>query len=448
MRKRPENRAAGTPSIAGSVLAWGLVLGAGGLGLGGCTDSDTRPPAEITARPTSWTALAGLEGENWRGVMAGLEQQCRHLATLPPNAALGGVPSLPYGRLNADWAGACAALPMAGSDGTVIRNYVQRWFQPYVLTDRALLTGYYEPQVAASLTRQDAFQVPVYRRPPDLQRARMTNGQSVFGRWQGPAFVPYDSRAMIDAGSLAGKGLELAWVRDPVDLFFLQIQGSGRLVLADGTTIRVGYDGKNGQPYVPIGRVLERRGALARNAVNADTIRAWLAAHPQEVRGVLESNPSYVFFRLLSDPPPVPAQAGGGVNEAIGETDEPEEGEDRPASGPGRIPRITVPAAAEEGSPGAFGVPLTAGRSMAIDRRYVPFAAPVWVETQVPDPRTGGLTPWRHIVFAQDTGTDIRGPGRADLFMGHGPLAPWIAGHLRSAGRMVVLVPLPPARPQ
>lgn len=389
--------------------------------LAGCTTDENSADMQVT--PVAWSALTGEEREDWGALLPVMRAQCAHLARLPREASLGGASTLPHGRVNADWEGACGALPLSsrsassvsggGDDSTVnaasnerARAYFQRWFQPYALQSKAFLTGYYEPQVAASLTRTGAYQVPLYGRPADLQRARTTDGHTVFGRWSGKTFLPYDSRATIDGGSLAGKNLELAWLKDPVDLFFLQVQGSGRLVLPDGQTLRVNYDGRNGQPYVPIGRVLEKRGAISKNDMSADAIRAWLAAHPQDVRGILEENPSYVFFKTA----------------------------------PGN--------AADPGPPGAFGVPLTPGRSMAVDRRYVPFGAPVWVETSVPDPHTGGEGAWRHLVFAQDTGTDIKGAGRGDLFMGGGRYAPWVAGRLRSKGRMIVLTPRLPAAPE
>ncbi|EHH69288.1 membrane-bound lytic murein transglycosylase [Gluconobacter morbifer G707] len=347
--------------------------------------------------PVGFDALQGWNQEDFASLMVPLRQECHRLSQLPPETVLGGAETLPFGRHASDWSGACAELESA----TDARTYLQTWFQPYEVATSAFFTGYFEPQIQASLTQGGAYQTPLYGRPTDLVRTKATNGQTVTGRWVNGQFAPYYDRAAIDHGALAGKGLEIAWLKSPVDLFFLQIQGSGRLVLPDGNQIRVGYSGKNGQPYVPLGRVLVQEGQLAPNAVSMDTIRAWLEAHPDQMMAMMERNPDYVFFR----------RDDGNLG---------------------------------QGATGAFGVPLTAGRSVAIDRSLVPFALPLWVETKLPDAQ-GRPSNWDHLVFAQDIGTDIHGAGRADLFTGWGAFAQYVAGNLHSAGRMVMLLPRPPA---
>jgi membrane-bound lytic murein transglycosylase A len=210
---------------------------------------------------------------------------------------------------------------------------------------------------------------------------------------------PYENRAAIESGALRGRGLEMLWVDDPVDAFFLQIQGSGRVMLEDGTSLRIGYAGQNGHPYVAIGRELIARGALTREAVSMPAIRDWLRANPQEADAVMNRNPSFVFFRELDGDGPV----------------------------------------------GAQGVALTPGRSLAVDRSFVPYGVPVWLDAE--DPVDGEVRVQRLLV-AQDTGGAIRGPVRGDVFWGHGPEAEHRAGLMKSRGRYFLLLPktvTPPA---
>lgn len=362
----------------------------------GCsTQNETSAPLSLTA--TSFDALAGWDREDFSSLLPVLRQNCHRVMQLPPETPLGGADELPYGREAGNWSAACAALETT----TDARSYVQTWFQPYVVDGKAFYTGYFEPQIEASLTRGGPYQTPVYGRPKDLVRTKATNGQMVTGRWDNGQFKSYYDRAQIDQGALDGQGLEIAWLKSPVDLFFLQIQGSGRLILPDGSQIRMSYDGKNGQPYVPLGRVLVEDNELASSAVSMDSIRGWLEAHPDRMMAMMERNPNYVFFR----------RDDGSL---------------------------------AQGATGAFGVPLTAGRSVAVDRSVIPFATPLWIETKLPDAK-GQPAPWQHLVFAQDIGTDIKGAGRADLFTGWGAFAQYVAGNLHEEGRMVVLLPRPPA---
>jgi len=203
---------------------------------------------------------------------------------------------------------------------------------------------------------------------------------------------PYEDRKAIVEGALDPRNLEIVWVDDPVDAFFLQIQGSGRVTLEDGRVMRLGYAGQNGHPYVAIGRELIARGALTRETVSMQSIRAWLAANPAEAAALMNANPSYVFFRELPGDGPV----------------------------------------------GAQGAALTPLRSLAVDRRFVPLGTPVWLDAEHPDPGTARL---RRLVVAQDVGGAIRGPVRGDLFWGHGDAAADLAGRMKSPGRYYLLLP-------
>jgi len=237
-----------------------------------------------------------------------------------------------------------------------------------------LFTGYYEIELNGSRRRQGRFQTPIYRRPPDLAQA-----------------VGY-SRAEIEDGALAGRGLELLWVDDPTDAFFLEIQGSGRVRLKNGKIMRVGYDGQNGLPYVPVGRLLVERGIMPRSAVTMTAIRAWMEQHPEAGAALRRDNPSYVFFRELRGDGPV----------------------------------------------GAEGVVLTAERSLAVDRSFIALGVPIWVEA---DERFASADPVRRLVVAQDVGGAITGPVRGDLFWGTGSAAAERAGVMNARGRYYLLLP-------
>jgi membrane-bound lytic murein transglycosylase A len=252
----------------------------------------------------------------------------------------------------------------------------------------AFATGYYEPEIRGSRDRRPGYDVPIYAKPADLLDADPTSGERRRGRVdESGAYVLYHDRAAIEAGALAGRGLEIAWAADPVDLFFLQIQGSGRLRLPDGGVMRIGYAGQNGREYVAIGRLLRERG-LVEPPFTMQRIAAWLRAHPEEGRALMQENLSYIFFAELTGPGPL----------------------------------------------GALGRPVTPRVTVAADPRFVPLGAPVLL-VGMSDPRADGL--W----VAQDTGGAIRGANRFDTFWGPGEEAATIAGGMSARGRAYLLVP-------
>ena len=266
-----------------------------------------------------------------------------------------------------------------------------------------LFTGYYEPLLRGSRTPDAAYRYPLYRRPPDLVSVDLgqfdpeLEGRRIGGRVADGRLVPYADRAAIDRGALAGHGLELLWVDDPVARFFLEIQGSGQIRLVDGGATRVGFADQNGRPYRAIGKDLIEAGAIPREQMSMQAIRDWLEAHPAEAPATMARNPSYVFFAELPD------------------------------------------LAAAAGPLGAQGVPLTPGRSLAVDRKFLPLGAPMWLDTTVPEPE--GERPLHRVVVAQDTGGAIRGPVRGDVFWGAGPWAEHVAGHMKSPGQLYLLLP-------
>ncbi|MDE2200908.1 MAG: MltA domain-containing protein, partial [Rhodospirillales bacterium] len=304
-------------------------------------------------------------------------------------AALGGfAEAAQRGGAARDWQAVCAAAhAVPPGDEAAARHFFETAFQPYGISAdgsaAGLFTGYYEPEVAGARQPGGIYRYPIYRRPPGLPA--------------GPGHRPYFTRAQIDAGALRGRHLELFWLADPIDAFFLHIQGAARIRLPDGQVVRVSYDGQNGRTYVPIGRVLVDRGQMTLDQVSMQSIRAWLVAHPSEAQGLMEQNPSYVFFRELRGVP------------------------------------------ADEGPPSALGAPLSPRRSLAVDKSFVPLGAPVWVDTTDP---TGA--PLRRLAVAQDLGGAIRGPVRADIFFGWGPAAEEAAGRMHQQGHDFVLLPRRP----
>ena len=286
---------------------------------------------------------------------------------------------------------------MPRGDDRSARAFFAEWFTAYAVFDDegrdGTFTGYYEAELKGSWARHGPYRTPIYARPDDLVTVDYgKEGGHTIGRIANGRLVPYPSRAEIDTGALAGWGLEILWVDDAVDAFFLHIQGSGRVVMEDGAVVRLGFAAKNGHPYTAIGRELVAEGAIAAADVSMQTIRAWLADNPSRAPAVMARNASYIFFRRL----------------------------------------------AGEGPIGAQGVPLTPGRSLAVDPKFVPLGAPVWIDTV--DPIAPEM-PLRRLVVAQDTGSAIVGPVRGDLFWGFGERAAMRAGRMKGRGRLFVLLP-------
>lgn len=276
-----------------------------------------------------------------------------------------------------EWGPLCKLAADAGDTPAEARSFFEMLFRPVLVGEPpALFTGYYEPELDGSLRRGGPYQYPIYRRPPELKDG-----------------VQFLSRAQIEAGALAGRGLEIAWLDDPVEVYFLQIQGSGRIRLPDGRMIRVGYAGRNGHSYRSIGQELLRRGTHTMAQLSAQAIKRWVRGNPAAGAALLNTNPSYVFFRKLRDLPP------------------------------------------DKGPIGAMGRSITGMRSVAVDPRFYPLGAPVWIEKE-------GAEPLRRLMVAQDTGGAIKGAQRADIFYGTGLAAGEQAGKIKDRGRMLVLLPI------
>jgi membrane-bound lytic murein transglycosylase A len=285
-----------------------------------------------------------------------------------------------------------------------LRTYFETWFTPFKVSDGAgneqgLLTGYYEPLLRGSRLKQVPYIHPVYAVPGDLVRIELGGlypelaHHRLRGRLVGNKVVPYHGRAHIEAGQAPLAGQEILWVDDAIALFFLHIQGSGKVALDSGEALRLAYADQNGHPYRAIGKTLVERGALKKEEVSLQSIRAWLERNPESAAQVMQSNPSYVFF------------------------------EEQPDSA--------------DGPKGAQGVALTAGHSIAVDPRSIPLGVPVYIESTWPQREA----PFSRLAIAQDTGGAIRGAVRADLFLGAGTGAEETAGRMRQPLRAWVLLP-------
>jgi membrane-bound lytic murein transglycosylase A len=291
------------------------------------------------------------------------------------------------------WPALCSELPAASASAESLRAWIERRFEALPLAGEngdaiGLITGYHEPVLTGSRERESASQVPLYKRPVDMIGEGATRWRIVDG-----ARRPYPARAEIERHGLLD-GQELVWLDDPVEAFFLQIQGSGRIGLRDGTLLRVGFADHNGQAYRAIGAELIARGALAREQVDAPAIKAWLRANPAQATEVMRSNPRFIFFRELPTPP-------------------------------------------EAGPPGSLGVPLTPMRSVATDPGFVPPGALLYLETRYPDDRR----PLARAMLSQDRGAAIVGGVRADIFFGAGDEAERLAGLMKEPGRIWLLRP-------
>lgn len=346
----------------------------------------------MTSRPSAFSdRLPGWEAEDHGAALTALLRHCAGAGSPPEGLS----------------AALCAAARAAadGSSPAAARRFFETWFDPAPAAVPAFLTAYFEPEFDGALRPGGRYAHPLLARPPELvalDGAAAPDGLPpaapfAWRQADGSLAAPPDRGAIMD-GALAGRGLELVWLADPVDAFYVHVQGSARIRLAEGGALRVGYAGKTGHPYTPIGRVMIEQGLAAPGTVTMQVLRAWLAANPQEVDGVLRTNRSYIFFRALDMPP-------------------------------------------EAGPVGAAGLPLVAGRSLAVDASWLPWGTPVFVSAELPLGPGGETRPFRRLMLAEDTGSAIVGPGRGDLFLGSGAAAGEAAGRIQHRGTMTVLVP-------
>lgn len=356
-----------------------------------CPGAGPAKPAAQPLQAAKWSELPGWENDDHAAVLERFRAQCTALAKRPL------------------WLAVCEAAQTAKvGPGETAKADARAWFEtqfrPWALVNpdgsrEGLVTGYYEPVVRGSRQKQPPYLTPVFGPPDDLIVVDLAGlypelkHMRLRGRIEGRRLVPYFSRAEWAAEEKRRAGQAFLWVDDPIDFFFLQIQGSGQVVLDDGSRVRIGYADQNGHPYRSIGKWLIEQGELQAGEASMQGIKDWATRHPERLQELLNANPSLVFFREL------------------------------PVTG--------------DGPPGALGVPLTPERSIAVDPRHIPLGAPVWLATTRPN----SLEPLQRLMLAQDTGGAIRGPVRADFYWGSGPEAGSLAGRMKQQGRMWVLLP-------
>jgi membrane-bound lytic murein transglycosylase A len=367
----------------------------------GCAEEPSAQKETAAFTITDFAELPGWGGDDAAAALAAFQRGCAVFAKSPGDAAVG---PRGIGGTAKDWQTACTAIHASGSSASA-RDFFQQQFTPYSVTGargaEGLFTGYYEPELAGSRQRSAEYSIPLYRRPADLVMADLGEfradlaGNSIAGRVVDGRLKPYSTRAEIDAGALAGQELELLWVADPVDAFFLQVQGSGRIRLVEGGTTRVGFAAHNGHGFVSVGRILVEDGKLTKDQATAQTVAQWLKDHPAEASGIMARNPRFIFFREIEGDGPV----------------------------------------------GAQGVVLTPERSMAVDSALLPLGAPFWIDTTWPVGTGQAGQPLQRLMVAQDVGGAIKGAVRGDLFWGTGTQALEVAGRLKQSGRYFILLP-------
>jgi membrane-bound lytic murein transglycosylase A len=362
-------------SVLSGAAAW---LAAAGL-LAACADG-TGPQNEkrVAMSPISFNEISGWADDKHAEALASFRRSCPKLTAGADTkvATDGGFKTVTPG----EWQRICdAAAAVKAGDDRAARSFFEENFRPLVVSVPGKFTGYFEPEMRGSKAPSRLFTVPVYKRPPDLTDK------------------PFFTRAEIEQGALKGKGLEIAYVQDPVALFEVQVQGSGRIQLAEGGVMNLGFDGSNNRPYTALGNVLIEMGVFkTKEQATWPAIRDWLKRNPQQARDVMRKNERYIFFK--------DTRTGGAI--------------------------------------GAEGVQLTPQRSLAVDTAFTPYGTPIWIDTVRPVARKPGANEgYRHLLIAQDAGAAIQGPARGDVFFGGGALAAEWAGRMNSDGRAIVLVP-------
>lgn len=358
--------------------------------------------------PVAFAALNGWQDDDQSPAFAAFRRSCQALMRRPENPEM-----RPVERGLRE---ACGRLALYRDPVSPIaaRIFFEQNFVPVRIArlgeDTGFITGYYEPEIEGSLTKKDGFDHPIYRKPGELvsraQKAskinrpiRASTRKSKTGVREGGKIASFHDRAAIDDGALTGRGLEICWLRDPVDSFFAHIQGSARIRLQDGKLLRINYAAQNGHPYFAVGRSLIERGIVPSDEMSMDKIRLFISEHPEEGRELMRMNRSYIFFRELTE---------------LGADAEPV---------------------------GAQGVSLTRDRSIAVDRNLHIYGTPFWIDATLPLKAERSKDKFQRLMVAQDTGGAIIGPARADIYFGAGLAAGSVAGRLRHPGQFYMLVP-------
>ena len=365
-------------------------------------EEEDETPEKLVLQAAEFSDFTGWEEDALEEILPAFQKSCGKLKWVKKSRSMGGSH---FAGETDDWKEICAKLLALPADRVVIRTFFEKNFTPLLVTDNGnregLFTGYYEASLKGSLVQSEKFSNPLYLRPDELVMVHLgrfrdsLKGQRIAGHVKNGELVPFADRSDIEKGALENRDLEIVWVDSAVDSFFLHIQGSGRIELDDGSAMRVGYAAQNGHPYFAIGKTLIEEGHVPREKMSMQAIRDWLEKNPDRAQEVMNKNASYIFFRELKTSGPI----------------------------------------------GAQGVELTAKRSLAVDRKWMPLGVPVWLETELEEEKSGKRTSFNRLMMAQDTGGAIRGPVRGDVFWGHGEEAYTRAGSMKSVGSYFVLLP-------
>lgn len=337
-----------------------------------------KPQDHFGSREVTFDALPGWQQDNHQEALAVFLSSCEVFARKARPQSEGSGLKIS----ESVWRSLCDDGARSQLSNEQARLFFERRFVPFRVNnngkEQGLFTGYYEPVLYGSYKKHGDFIYPLYAAPPELKDSK-----------------PFLSREEIDGGALKGRHLEIIWVDDPVMIFFMQIQGSGRVRLMNGQQVQLGYADGNGQPYVSLGKIMGDEGLIAKDQVNFFTIRQWLYDHPQQAFAMMQRNPSYIFFKKLD----------------------------------------------KLGAVGAAGVPLTPKRSLAVDSKHIPYGLPLYLEAQLPPWPGQAPEDFSRLMVAQDTGGAIRGPVRGDVFFGSGDEAEYMAGYMKNRGFYSILVP-------
>lgn len=354
------------------------------LALAGCLFSQKlviKGKGDIKLKQVGFEEIEDWANDDQKEALTSFIHSCNKFAKMPQRRLVGGqIGNVVVG----DFRDVCEIANVVKiMDKKQARNFFENWFRPFLVTtrfgsSRGVFTGYYEASLKGSKIKTDKFKYPVYARPKDLDPSQ-----------------PYLSRQEIENGALKGKGLEILYVDDKVDLFFMHIQGSGRAILPDGREIRIAYDGKNHQPFTAVGNYMADMGYIERSKINAASVKKWLKENPKKADEVMNVNAAFTFFRISNG----------------------------------------------EYIVGAQGVPLTEERSLAVDKNIIPYGLPIWIDTKLKRPNKSALD-YKRLLVAQDTGSAIRGTIRGDIFFGFGQEAEEKAYYMASRGEYYILLPI------
>lgn len=386
-----------------SVLVALLLLFGAGVTLVWFLEEEKPLKETLVLKVADFSDLPGWEKDGLDSFLPAFHRSCQKIVKLPDSRSLG---ANKLAGTAADWKLLCKEAMALPVDGSVIKSFLETNFTPFQVSNNeekeGLFTGYYEASLNGSHTKSEKYATPLYLRPDELVMVHLgrfresLKGQRIAGLIKNGELFPYHDRTAIEKGALEKRDLEIVWVDSAVDAFFLHIQGSGRVALENGSSLRVGYAAQNGHPYFAIGKTLIEEGHVPREKMSMQAIRLWLEENPDRANEVMEKNASYIFFRELKTTGPI----------------------------------------------GAQGVELTPARSLAVDRKWMPLGVPIWLDTELESMGTAEETvPFQKLLMAQDTGGAIRGPVRGDVFWGHGEQAYERAGSMKSTGQYWILLP-------